>query len=489
MIGVDFLKIMREIADEQKVGAHTADRPGHVYCCSYENAMYVNRKHFWMLGMSWDAFNRLGNEFPLLHDEEKASLSKERLRLVGDRAYEKRYAVRELIANREDASLIFSRARMDYIGGEEIMAAGIFDDAAQKYKQWNEEKKEYEIHVPQVNILNRKALTESDVRLRSGYEPLESVFDADEGRSERWKKEFNARNWSATMLETAASCPRWFTFKTQMGLKDEDPTAVPRRGQNWLDSISMGNIVHEILEAYFREIKPRIDTENDVLLDRLIQEKVEKYKQIVPVPENFSNPSLLQPEIDKIGKMARKAIREHVKDKGRETIDTESIFGMNDEKVFLEFGPYRIRVNGKIDRVDRTPDGYEIIDYKTNNPFYFKKELDDKLQHYLYTVAWEKLHPEVKVVRASYVMLEGTARPIDIDMTETVRSEMNRKMEKLLETLSDPDTALTPAFEVEKPNGEKGSCSKNCPFLELCEGTIGEMLDGEMEPAEDETEE
>ena len=483
MTGREFLELVQEIADGLRVNAHPTDMPGSVYCCSYENALYVDRKHFLMLGMSWDAFNRLGSEFPLLHDEEKALLSS-RLRLVSDRAAEKRYAVLELLLNRQDASVVFSRARSGFIGGEDIMAAGIFDDAAAKYAEIDPESGKTVIRVPQINILDRKALTESDVRLKDGYVPRVLDFEMDEGRQELWKEEMTELNWSATRMENALYCPRKFVLQTLMGIDEENPAAMSRFGQKWLDSMPRGNLVHEVLDAYFRQTLPRLEKPDEGLLRQLVDEKVEEYRKKIPVPDNLTD---VTPEVAAIRKIVLQVAGRHAADKVRRTVSTEISFG-EDEPVMLTFGPFTIRFRGRIDRVDQVTDGYEVIDYKTGNPYYFRRDFTDKLQYYLYTLAWEKLHPEQKIVRASYDLLDGPggAEQVVVEMTEELRAEMYDRVTALLELLSEPETAVIPAYLTQTPDGEPRGCSDFCIFHDLCYGAIGEML-GDV-PADEEAE-
>ena len=50
----------RIIASTHKIASQSTETPGHVYCCRYEDALYVNRSHFIMLGMSWDWKETLG---------------------------------------------------------------------------------------------------------------------------------------------------------------------------------------------------------------------------------------------------------------------------------------------------------------------------------------------------------------------------------------------------------------------------------------------
>lgn len=487
MKGAEYLSLVEEIASSLRVSPHPTDLPGHVYCCGYESILSVDRPVFVFLGMSWDAFNRLTPEFPLLHDDEKAALSP-RLALAGDRAYGRQYAVREFLQNRLDATVIFSRARTDYIGGEGVMAAGIFDDAAAahlEYRVRNEKTGKDEICVPQVNILGHRALTESDVRMRCGYEPRVLDFEMDEGRAVGWKEDFDSRVWSATMLETAASCPRRFVFKTQMGISEERPSALERYGSSWLDSLSRGNLVHEVLEGYFREVMPRRDAVDEALLERLIREKKEKYLLSVPVPVNIRD---IEPEVAKIRKITRQVIAQHAADASRETVGVEIDFGGNRD-LSLTFGEFTVLLNGRIDRVDRVADGVEIIDYKTGKPYNFRKKSDEKLQYYLYTLAWEKLHPDMPVVRATYALLDalGELRPIVIEMTPEVREKMYGKVTELLRMLSSPSSAITRVTELQGEDGEFRECDDYCPYSDFCWGPIGRMLGDE--PAEDETDE
>ncbi len=492
MTGREFLEIVQEISEGMRVDAHPTDTPGKVYCCSYENAMFVDRSIFLMLGMSWDAFNRLGSEFPLLHDNEKKDLCGSgpcRLRLAGDRAHDRQYAVRELLENRRDASAVFSRARMNYIGGEGIMAAGLFSDAAAvRCVETDEVSGKPVVRVPQVNILDRRALTESDVRMRSGYEPRVAEFEMDEGRKELWKEEFNRRVWSATTMEVGAACPRSFVFKIQLGVNDEKPAGLERFSTAWLDSTTRGNLVHEVLEQYFRAVRPRKDFVDEELLGRLIDERVAVYRKDAPIPKNIRD---IGPEVEKVRKITRQVIRKHVIDPGRETLYTELEFG-EDEPVYLEFGPFRIRVKGKIDRVDKVKDGYEIIDYKTGKPYWFKKDFETKLQYYLYTLAWETMHPDMPVVRASYELLDGPggAESKTVEMTDEVRGVMYERVSELLQMLSDPETAVTPVFLMQNADGEQRQCSKYCKYTNLCKGAVGQMLGAmiEEEPVEDEEE-
>lgn len=464
---VAFLDILNAAASSQTVGAHTTDEPGKVYCCNCENAMYVNRRHFVFLGMSWDAFDHLSGEFPLLHDREKTMLSP-LLRLAGDGAQQRRYAVLELLANREDAEIRFSSPGMDYIGGSEIMAASLFDDAAAQYPEGEP---------PKINILGRSVLTELDAHLKAGYYPDDTAAEMDPGRRVLWEQAFKERRWSATRLETAAGCPRRFTLSVQMGIDKERPEALEQFGQVWLSGSTRGDLIHEVLQEYFSATAPRLDQPDRTLLESCVNAAIERYKKKVPVPSNLTD---ITPEKEAILELVMQAAGMHADDRQRETIGTEVGFG-REQPFTLIFGNHEILLNGSIDRVDHTPAGIEIIDYKSGAAHRFRQDFNHKLQYYLYTLAWEKLHPDQPVRKASYYILDapGGIESIDIDMTDDVCREMYEKIKDLLDLLADPETAMTPACMMgltpEEAAGTPVSyekCPSYCPFLNLCAETM-----------------
>ena len=454
MDAYQYLSIVEAIASTHKIASQTTETPGHVYCCRYEDALYVNRSHFIMLGMSWDAFNKLSREFPLLHDVEKQVLSPS-LRLVADGALERRYAVRELLANREDACVVFSRARMDHVGGEDIMAASIYDDAAKQYP---------EAKVPQINILDRAPLTELDVHIRSGFDIVDDELLIDDGQEEKWKQAFDECIWSATLLETAYDCPRKYTLSEQMGVTEEQPQPLEQYAQSWLGAADRGSIIHEVLEQYFSQTAPRVDTADEQLLRRLVQDSVAKYKLRIPIPSNLKG---IEAEVDSIIDVVIEEANAHANDSSRRTMGTEISFG-GEEPLDLTFGPYTIHMKGRIDRVDQVEDGYEIIDYKSGRPRRFRRDFDIKLQYYLYTLAWEKLHPDQPIRRATYDLVDGIGgiEKKTVEMTDAVREDMNQKVTELLDLLADPVSAVITRQEMW---GDDFTCPDYCPFIAICD--------------------
>ena len=155
----------------------------------------------------------------------------------------------------------------------------------------------------------------------------------------------------------------------------------------------------------------------------------------------------------------------HARYRARNTIDTEYEFG-RDEPVMLTFGKHTIRLTGRIDRVDLVDSDYEIIDYKSGRPHRFKSDFDNKLQYYLYTLAWEKLHPLQPIERATYDLLDGVGgiEQVTVEMTPDIRMEMCEKVTALLDLLADPDAALASREELHPED----NCPPYCPYLDIC---------------------
>jgi DNA helicase-2/ATP-dependent DNA helicase PcrA len=125
------------------------------------------------------------------------------------------------------------------------------------------------------------------------------------------------------------------------------------------------------------------------------------------------------------------------------------------EKDFtLKIGPYLLR--GKIDRMDKLPDGtVEIIDYKTGTP---KEELsaDDKRQLLLYQLAAERslgLQP----TRLTYSYLENGAN-VSFLGTEKEIAKFEADVEAQIDRIRDADFAATP-----------GKHCAYCDFRDICE--------------------
>ena len=224
-------------------------------------------------------------------------------------------------------------------------------------------------------------------------------------------------------------------------------------------------------------MKPRTDTPDQTLADSLISAAVEKYKELIPVPSNLEDLSV---EIGGIREVVLQAARMHAEERDRITVGTEVGFG-REKPLELSFGKHTIRLTGSIDRVDKTSAGYEIVDYKSGAAHRFRRDIGHKLQYYLYTLAWEELHPDQPICKAHYYLLDnpGGVDCLTMDLTVEVRDRLYGGMTKLLDLLADPETAMTPMCRMGDEEGSElaavsyDQCPTYCPFLRICTEVMG----------------
>ncbi|WP_199246561.1 PD-(D/E)XK nuclease family protein [[Phormidium] sp. ETS-05] len=124
---------------------------------------------------------------------------------------------------------------------------------------------------------------------------------------------------------------------------------------------------------------------------------------------------------------------------------------------------YGLRVTGVIDRVDRTPDGLAIIDYKTSSqPPKGAKDIDDKLkldiQLPLYKqLAETVLFPGEKVALAYYYSLTKGKILKKVDGDEEALAQFANNVKVRLQTGQFPV----------QPDGDREAC-RYCPYDLVC---------------------
>ena len=215
------------------------------------------------------------------------------------------------------------------------------------------------------------------------------------------------RIWSPTQLETYAQCPYRFFLERVVHLKplpDVDLTVSPA---------SKGSLVHETLCDFYKQwcfFGPRKITSNDLkdastLLKKIGRQKSEKYHYQSPVWH--ATVATLLGSDDIPGLYDRFLIHETDKEDSQFRPDTfELTIGTSDNKpadkedpapfiILYRNGAEPIKIQGHIDRVDTSPDGFfTIIDYKTGSSYPNSNDIRDgrALQLPLYLLAFEKMH-------------------------------------------------------------------------------------------------
>jgi putative RecB family exonuclease len=125
------------------------------------------------------------------------------------------------------------------------------------------------------------------------------------------------------------------------------------------------------------------------------------------------NPEVFENEFQERSAFAQgiKIIQNYYKDNNPydiKIVDLESRFSVDlkhDREVHL--------ISGIIDRIDKTEDGYEIIDYKTANKLPAQSHIEENLQLLIYLLAFIKRYPDLaknpeKVKLSLYYLKHGT---------------------------------------------------------------------------------
>jgi DNA helicase II / ATP-dependent DNA helicase PcrA len=116
-----------------------------------------------------------------------------------------------------------------------------------------------------------------------------------------------------------------------------------------------------------------------------------------------------------------------------------------------------VTVRGRIDRIDKIKDGYEIIDYKTGKP---KDKLawQEKRQLVLYQLAGEQcFDPPISVKKLTYHYLEDNSM-VSFECTEKDKEKLEQEILSTVDAIKQSDFAPTPGFQCQY-----------CDFKDICE--------------------
>ncbi len=193
---------------------------------------------------------------------------------------------------------------------------------------------------------------------------------------------------SPTAIEEYYKCPYRSFLKNAVGLK--------RRDEGQVDSLSVGNLIHDILNRYVKNLNQVSDEntsnalfekEKDFVLNK------EEYKKHLADSETKATVSRALLECKEYCYKTYKSF----KNSKFTTRNTEASFGYPNSiypAVTLYNG--QVSIKGKIDRVDESDEYFRVIDYKTGKVDAKEKLLfaGTKLQLYLYALAVQKKYEE-----------------------------------------------------------------------------------------------
>jgi DNA helicase-2/ATP-dependent DNA helicase PcrA len=173
-----------------------------------------------------------------------------------------------------------------------------------------------------------------------------------------------------------------------------------------------GSAIHNVLE----EAGKSLIAGEEITIDKLLSNFEERWRKI-RLGDPDQKERLRQRASQLFGNFM--TARSHLRGETKEV-----------EKRF-DFETAGIRITGKIDRIDRTPDGFEIIDYKTGK--LDEKKLKSDFQLPIYSLACRELYGEFPS-RVTYLFLTETepySQSQSKEEMENIKAELSEKIEEI----------------------------------------------------------
>jgi ATP-dependent helicase/nuclease subunit B len=280
---------------------------------------------------------------------------------------------------------------------------------------------------------------------------------------------------SPTSLEGLAACP--FRYFLERGLGVEATLEAEADPDAWLDPLTRGQLLHGLYAEILREMRRRGASDPMSYLPGLQllgERRLEELRVLIPPPSE----GVYAREAEELLRDLALFLRLEAAAPGRVTVGVEIPFGSEEPQgeplgqtepveVDLEDGG-RIRLRGRIDRIDRLPEGgYEVVDYKTGRP-YLPGGLTAtfaggrQLQHGLYALAagelLRPLDPRARVLCSSYYFPTTRGQGRRVERLQADPTAVKRVLRDLCELLA-AGTFLHTA--------DAGAC-KYCEFQRAC---------------------
>jgi hypothetical protein len=490
------------------LGSPWSSAGGHLYLTDLEHAGTTGRSHVFVVGLDADSVAGSRLQDPILGDAERSRLNNAlghvALPTTADRLAERRAAVRMALAGLTGTVTLSYAAAADAESGEAgpswVMLEGLRcrpESAAAGYDVLRDQLGEPASPVPAAGLAldgrdvwlgelaDGSLLLDGRAAVRAAYPDLAQGLAARDARSGpaltahhgllpeaagRFDPVAAGAPISPSSLQALAHCPlRWLY---RYGLLLRPPDDVEYDPEVWLDPLDKGILLHAVFERFVREYRDRQDeVAGDAAAGRLeaiTHEEIERWKADVPPPGE----AVFQAEVREILEITRGFLTMEREDRGKRGamwFDAEYDFGAAPKIVELALpGGGRLPLRGRIDRVDRLPDGtLRVIDYKTGSDWSYVPSSKDAplkggrvLQVALYAHAAAELLRD-KVSTSEY-WFPARDRPVRYGPDELAAAPA------LIESLLEHPRAG--AFI---PTTDSGDCSY-CDYAAICRATHDE---------------
>jgi RecB family exonuclease len=404
-------------------------RPGRVYAVPIERAGYTDRRHLYVLGMDEGSFPGGATEDPVLLDDERLSLSPQ-LALQRSRPGERVWnLVRALGMASGEVTLL--AACWSLTDSREIYPCALFHQAAVQL-QCDKPVSTLPI-VPQPEDALDDGEAMLGVRKAAGFrEAAAAAFpwlgrgqQAVQGRLQPGFSRFHGclgrgtpaiadgcTVLSASRLETLAACP--YRYFLRYVLMVDPPEIHEEDSTRWLTPLEFGALLHHLFYCFMRTLQDRREfpdpQRHHDLIEEMLQEQIDHYRERIPV----AHEAAYRADCDRLRQASRIFLAAEAERRGIEPIGFEVSFGFGQVGVLSRAEAVRLRLSdqvqlalrGRIDRVDRVANGYEIWDYKTGSVWgYDEQNLLGgglRLQWALYAYALEETLQKGQIVKSGY---------------------------------------------------------------------------------------
>jgi len=284
--------------------------------------------------------------------------------------------------------------------------------------------------------------------------------------------------WSATRLSDQGVCGFRFFAKHLLKLSERKE---PEIG---MDVLQRGSVMHSILEQVYQAIRDQnmsispdyIETAHG-LLDEIGK------RVLSTAPHDFGfNPTPLweQEKVNIIQKLHRLIDADFTPEKDiiaeklnlvgeRTPYRLEAGFGFDNNPVWIDLGDDigKIRIRGKIDRIDRIGDSLVVMDYKSGSTEIKPSEISDgrNYQMLVYLEAVRQIAPNHKIGGGFFWHLSDVKGKgiINPESHEALLTTGKTRLSHQLSALREADFSVEP--NKPQPNG---LCTRYCEFGKLC---------------------
>lgn len=279
--------------------------------------------------------------------------------------------------------------------------------------------------------------------------------------------------WSASSLSEYGTCPFKFFAHRLLGLVE------PEEPEVGLDALQLGSIYHTILERVYRILIDEgipMDGEHLNQVQEIARDVGAQVLESAPRAVGFRPSPLWDLEREEMLTKVERLIAVETKYNAKDEfvpIMTEAKFGYAGAKpLVIDIPTGKISVAGRIDRVDRSPTGLRVLDYKTGQAP-ARKEIEEgrDLQLPLYVLGARCMLPKEEVLETFYYGINAAKRSTILRSTK--KGEPDPAWQEMLDRtavyVSDYVQGVRAGLFPVLPSGD---CPTYCDFTDICQKTM-----------------